>query len=104
MDGEPETTGRNQDGTFAPGFSGNPSGRPKSSRHKLSEAFLGALLKDFEEASEKDKSLGAKAIATMRSEKPHEYARMIASILTKEIDASVSGEMSDELKRWLGIG
>lgn len=104
MSDEPETTGRNQDGTFAPGVSGNPSGRPKGARHKLSESFLEALLKDFEKASEEDASLGEKAIAAMRAEKPNEYARMIASILAKEIDGNFSGDLSPEMKRWLGIG
>ena len=70
----------------------------------MSESFLEALLKDFEKASEEDSSLGEKAIAAMRAEKPNEYARMIASILAKEVDASVNGDLSDEMKRWLGIG
>lgn len=102
MDEAPETTGRNQDGTFAPGVSGNPNGRPRGARHKLSESFLEALLKDFEKAAGEDESLGAKAIAVMRAEKPNEYARMIASILAKEVEASVNGDVSPELKRWLG--
>jgi hypothetical protein len=105
MSGEPETTGRKQDGTFAPGHSGNPSGRPKGARHKLSERFLEALLADFERAAdEADATLGAVAIEAMRKERPHEYARMIASLLTKELDANLSGDISEELKRWLGIG
>ena len=104
MSDEPESTGRNQDGTFAPGFSGNPAGRPKGARHKLSERFLDALLRDFEKASEEDESLGEIAIAAMRADKPNEYARMIASLLAKEVEANISGDMSDELKRWLGIG
>lgn len=101
---DPDTTGRNQDGTFAPGVSGNPAGRPKGTRHKLSESFLSALLSDFEKASTEDASLGALAIAEMRAKNPNEYARMIASILAKEVDANVSGDISDEMKRWLGIG
>ena len=104
MNDEPETTGRNQDGTFAPGVSGNPAGRPKGARHKLSESFLETLLKDFQTACEEDKTLGAKAIEAMRIDKPSEYARMIASILAKELEANVSGDLSDEMKRWLGIG
>lgn len=89
---------------WQPGQSGNPAGRPKGARNKLTESFLDALLKDFEAASEEDKSLGAKAIAAMRDKHPNEYSRMIASLLAKEIEASVGGDLSPELKRWLGIG
>ncbi len=88
---------------FKPGQSGNPAGRPKGARSKLSESFLEALLKDFEKASAEDASLGELAIATMRAEKPNEYARMIAGILAKELDANVTGEMSEEMRRWLGM-
>ena len=35
MTGEPETTGRVQDGRFKPGQSGNPAGRPRGSRHRV---------------------------------------------------------------------
>jgi len=104
MDESPEITGRKQDGTFAPGVSGNPNGRPKGARSKLSERFIETLLADFEKASEKDETLGAKAIAAMRADKPNEYARMIASILAKEVDANVSGDLSPEMRAWLGIG
>jgi Family of unknown function (DUF5681) len=39
----PENAGRNQDGTFAKGYSANPTGKPKGARHKatlLAEALL----------------------------------------------------------------
>ena len=78
---EPETTGRNQDGTFAPGVSGNPSGRPKGSRNKLSEDFFRVLAQKFEER-------GEAAVSAMIDERPHEFAKMIAGLQTKE----VSGE------------
>ena len=34
---------------FKPGQSGNPRGRPKGSRHKLSERFFAELCEDWEE-------------------------------------------------------
>lgn len=97
MTNTPETTGRNQDGTFAPGVSGNPAGRPKGSRHKLAEDFCKALLDDFANG-------GAAAIMSMRTERPNEYVRAIASVIPKEFEGNVSGDLSDEMKRWLGIG
>lgn len=88
---------------WKPGQSGNPAGRPKGARSILSERFIAALAKDFEKACEEDPSLGEQAIATMRAEKPNEYARMVASIIPKEIDANVKGELSDEARKWLGL-
>lgn len=40
---KPETTGRKQDGTFKPGQSGNPSGRPKGARHATTLAVEALL-------------------------------------------------------------
>jgi hypothetical protein len=40
---QPENAGRNPDGTFAKGFSANPAGKPKGTRHsatKLAEALI----------------------------------------------------------------
>ena len=75
---------------FKPGQSGNPAGRPKGSRTKLSEAFFKALADDFEQASAEDKSLGALAIATMRADKPNEYAKMIATLMAKEVEGDLN--------------
>lgn len=91
--GNPKGNPQNLMPAWKPGQSGNPAGRPKGARSKLGEEFIDALLKDFLRG-------GIKAIEGMREEKPNEYARMIASILPKEIDANVNtniGEALDDL-------
>ena len=65
-------------------FTGNNSGgRPMGARSKLGEAFIEAMLADFEKN-------GVKAIATVRLEHPEHYLKIIAAILPKEIAAEVS--------------
>ena len=64
---------------YKPGQSGNPKGRPKGARNKLGEAFLQALHDDFDKH-------GAAAIVAVRTEKPDQYLKVIASILPREID------------------
>lgn len=66
---------------FKPGQSGNPAGRPKGARQKLGEDFLHALRDDFEQN-------GPAVIQAVRTEKPDQYLKVIASILPKEIELS----------------
>lgn len=91
---EPDNTGRNQDGTFAKGVSGNPAGKPKGARHKLSENFF----KDLEAAWQ---SSGKVALEEMLAERPHEFAKMVAGLQTKEQDVKVTPELSEKAKKWL---
>lgn len=80
MSEDPEVTGPEQvDTKFKPGQSGNPLGRPKGARNRLGEAFVAALADDF------DKN-GVKAIETVRTERPHEYLKVVASLLPKQIE------------------
>jgi hypothetical protein len=64
---------------FQPGNSANPAGRPKGSRNKLNEDFLYALQQSFQ-------AQGPSVIETVIRERPHEYLKIIASILPKQIE------------------
>lgn len=76
---------------FKPGQSGNPAGRKKGSRNALGQAFIDALHDDF-------KANGVQAIKTVREERPHEYLKVVASILPKELNVRTDAldEMSDD--------
>jgi hypothetical protein len=64
---------------FKPGQSGNPLGRPKGSRNKVSEKLLEALAIDFD-------AHGQNVIETVRAEKPHEYLKIVASLVPKHLE------------------
>jgi hypothetical protein len=76
---------------WKPGTSGNPAGRPKGSRNKLSEDFVAALYNDFQEH-------GSAAIAACRAEKPDVYVRVIASLLPKDVNLTTRNldDLSDD--------
>ena len=78
---------------FVPGQSGNPAGRPKGSRHRISEAFVAALCEDFQ-------AHGVAVIARVRTEKPDQYLKVIASILPKDLNLKTTddtfADISDE--------
>lgn len=70
---------------------GNP-GRPKGARNKLGEAFIEALHDDFNEH-------GIAAIVKVRTDKPDQYLKVIASLLPKELTLNFGderGELTDD--------
>ncbi len=70
---------------FKPGQSGNPQGRPKGSKNKLSESFLEALAEDFEKH-------GKDAIERVFKNAPGEYLRIVASMVPKEFLLEIAQE------------
>jgi hypothetical protein len=65
---------RAPNGTFAAGN----SGRPKGSRNKLGEAFIKAMMEDFEKH-------GVATITLARMEDPLGYVKVVAGLLPKEL-------------------
>ena len=66
-----------EDTQFKPGNPGGP-GRPLGSKNRLSEYFLHELADHFE-------THGREAIERVFEDRPSEYLRIIASLITKEL-------------------
>jgi hypothetical protein len=62
---------------WQPGQSGNPAGRLRGSRNKLSEEVICALLRDFREH-------GQKAIAKVRRDQPGIYLKVLALLIPRQ--------------------
>ena len=77
--------------TWQKGQSGNPKGRPKGSRNKLSQAVIEAWCADFDKH-------GSGVIEKLRTSEPSTYARIAASLVPKDIEVTTTQEpeyMSD---------
>jgi len=60
-----------------PGQSGNPAGRTRGSRNRLSEEVICALLRDFRQH-------GQKAVARVRQTQPAAYLKILALLIPRE--------------------
>src|SRR5262245_24189505 len=73
---------------WQPGVSGNPAGRLRGSRNKLSEAVICALLRDFSKH-------GEKAIAKVRRTQPAAYLKILALLVPREHKVEHSNAIKD---------
>jgi hypothetical protein len=72
---------------WQPGQSGNPAGRLRGSRNKLTEAVVCALLRDFSKH-------GEKAIAEVRRTQPGVYIKVLALLVPREHHVEHSNPLS----------
>jgi hypothetical protein len=72
------------------GRSGNPKGRPRGSRNKLSELFL----RDFLVAWQ---AYGRPALMTAAMTDPVAFARVAAMLLPREVDQTVTSINADRI-------
>jgi hypothetical protein len=78
---------RNDKGQFVLGHNGGP-GRPKGSRNQLAEAMIADLYADWCEH-------GAEAIRQVREERPADYLKVVALLVSKCDDLSLADDMRD---------
>src|SRR5499433_452788 len=77
---------------WQPGQSGNPAGRERGSRNRLSEEVICALLRDFRQH-------GQKAVARVRQTQPAAYLKVLALLIPREHKVEHSNllkELTDE--------
>jgi hypothetical protein len=73
---------------WQPRESGNPAGRLRGSRNKLSEEVICALLRDFRQH-------GQKAVARVRQTQPGTYLKVLALLIPREHKVEHSNPLKD---------
>jgi hypothetical protein len=89
MQGLP-TLKRQADGRFAPGHSGNPRGPKIGTRRQLATDFVADLYESW-------KTLGKPAILAMAWTDPGAYVRVVAGLMPKEIEATVTVQIAERM-------
>ena len=73
------------------GVSGNPNGRAKGARSRLSEGFLSDLAEHWQEH-------GKDAISRACEKSPVEYLRVVASLMPRNVELSVDKGLASVLE------
>ena len=76
---------------YKPGQSGNPKGRPKGSRNKLSEEF-------FRNLSDAWQAFGEPALMTAAWTHPVEFVRVVAQLMPKDVEVTVTNIRAERMK------
>ena len=77
---------------WKPGQSGNPKGRPKGSRNKLTTEF-------FNDLCEAWSAFGKPALMTAAWTHPVEFVRVVASLVPRELEATTTVHMERRVTR-----
>lgn len=82
----------NKNNLWKPGQSGNPKGRPKGSRNKLSEDFLKDLRTLWNEAQESGETLGQETLRRVFDKAPEKVMQALVQVLPKDFQLSVEND------------
>jgi len=84
---------------FIKGQSGNPAGKPRDARNKLTRVVLEDILAHWNEPVPENPNVrkGPEALQAAWRQKPIEYAKLVLSVMPKELAIeNVMSDMSDQ--------